>query len=80
MGKITAKIHACTDGDAGGIAFAYESEEEIIKAIGDDFDRFASEIMAWSMFYKNQMNLDYQLFCEWCRDKFGIEVKKKLVN
>lgn len=74
MGKVSAKIHARADGDADEISFMnYESEEEILKAIGDNFDYFASEVVVWSMFYKNQVNQDYQLFCELCRDEFDIE-------
>ncbi|WP_010532192.1 DUF2252 domain-containing protein [Lentibacillus jeotgali] len=74
MGKITAKIHARADADADEIPLSYESEEEILKAIGDDFNHFLSEVVVWSMFYKNQVNQDYLLFCEWCRDEFDIEI------
>lgn len=70
MGKVTAKIHARADVDSVAELFEHHSEEEILAAIGDDFDVFRSQITFAAMMYKQQVNEDYELFCQWVAEKF----------
>ncbi|HET7580087.1 MAG TPA: DUF2252 family protein [Bacillales bacterium] len=79
MGKVTAKVHARADVDADEISLSHESEKEILNAIGDHLKGFVSEITSWSMFYKAQVHEDYELFREWCRDEFGLEIETEKV-
>ncbi|RHW34721.1 DUF2252 domain-containing protein [Lysinibacillus yapensis] len=76
MGKITAKIHARADVDTESELFTHESEEEIIEAIGKDFQTFAAQIIFAAIGYKEQVNHDYELFCEWVQETFKKAVKK----
>lgn len=73
MGKITAKIHARADVDAQNDLFAHESEVEILKAIGDEFETFCTQIVFAAMSYKEQVKGDYELFCRWVADEFAEE-------
>ncbi|BAU26318.1 uncharacterized protein (DUF2252 family) [Aneurinibacillus soli] len=72
MGRITAKIHARADTDVQRDLLSYHSEEEILRAIGGDFEAFCAQIIFWSMMYKQQVKEDYVLFCDWCREEFDI--------
>lgn len=62
MGKVTAKIHARADVNTENELFNHESEEEILNAIGQDFETFCNQIIFVSMAYKEQVNQDYDLF------------------
>lgn len=73
MGKITAKIHARADVDVQEELFSYHSEEEILKAIGDQFDSFCTQIVLTAMTYKVQVIRDYELFCQWADKEFSAE-------
>lgn len=70
MGKVTAKIHARADADSEAELFSHHSEEEILKAIGDNFELFCSQIVFSAMAYKEQVNSDFDLFCKWVREEF----------
>ena len=72
MGKVTAKIHSRADVDTEKELFTHESEEEILRAIGKDFDAFCSQIVFASMVYKEQVNKDFELFSQWVKEKFDI--------
>ncbi|ASN04658.1 DUF2252 domain-containing protein [Virgibacillus necropolis] len=71
MGKVTAKAHARAD----EFQFEHESEEEIVKAIGSEYDGFISQLIAASIDYKKQVNKDYRIFSEWCIEEFDLEAK-----
>jgi hypothetical protein len=73
MGRITAKIHARADVDFEADLFSYHSEDEILKAIGDNFDIFSTQIIFTSMVYKEQVNRDYELFCQWVAEEYDLE-------
>lgn len=70
MGKVTAKIHARADVDSEAELFSHHSEEEILQAIGDNFELFCSQIVFAAIAYKAQVNADYELFVEWVQRKF----------
>lgn len=70
MGKVTAKIHARADVDTEKELFSYECEEEILAAIGANFDHFCSQIVFVASSYKEQVNNDYKLFCQWVNEDF----------
>ncbi len=72
MGKVTAKIHARADVDAVHELFNHESEEEILEAIGDDIETFYNQIIFAAVAYKEQVNHDYELFCQWVTEKFDV--------
>ncbi len=71
MGKVTAKAHARAD----ELLLTHQSEEEIIKAIGDEYEGFLSQMIAASIFYKNQVHEDFQLFVEWCEHKYNLKLE-----
>ncbi|WP_379970938.1 DUF2252 domain-containing protein [Ectobacillus sp. sgz5001026] len=71
MGKITAKIHARADSDSQTDLFSHDSEIEILKAIGNEFDTFCAQIVFTAMTYKEQVKMDYGLFCKWVGEEFG---------
>jgi len=79
MGRITAKIHARADVDFQADLFSHESEKEILKAIGNEFDTFCSQIVFTSMVYKEQVKSDYELFCQWVTKEFA-EVEEETDN
>lgn len=68
MGKVTAKAHARAD----EFQFEHESEEEIIKTIGSEYDGFISQLVAASTYYKNQVHEDYRIFTKWCEVNFDL--------
>lgn len=68
MGKVTAKIHARADSDVDA-SLPHESEVEILKAIGN-LDRFVDDLTQMEMFYKRQVEKDFQLFTEWVEKEF----------
>jgi uncharacterized protein (DUF2252 family) len=65
MGRITAKLHARADADVQSGVLAYHSEEEIVRAMGDDEDAFCATIAHWAISYSDQVEHDYELFVEW---------------
>lgn len=71
MGKITAKIHARADVDFQAELFPYHSEEEILKAIGGNFDSFCTQVVFTAMMYKEQVKRDFELFCQWAGKEFA---------
>ncbi|MFC0525373.1 DUF2252 domain-containing protein [Pontibacillus salicampi] len=76
MGKIAAKIHARADEDLDQEILSYHSEEEILKAIGEDKDGFINELLLWSKFYQERVESDFQLFQEWL-DEYYQKIKKR---
>jgi uncharacterized protein (DUF2252 family) len=62
MGKITAKLHARADQDVEKNLISYHSEEEILKAIGDDEDIFLHQLSFYAMAYAKQVHSDYEIF------------------
>lgn len=70
MGKVTAKIHARADVGHEAELFSHHSEEEILDAIGDNFEQFCSQIVFAATTYKEQVNVDYELFCQWVTQQF----------
>lgn len=73
MGRITAKIHARADADVDRGMFPYNSEKEILKAIGDDFETFSTQVTFVSMVCKDRVCSDFWIFSDWCRMELGIE-------
>ena len=70
MGRITAKIHARADVDFEADLFSHHSEEEILKAIGNEFNTFCNQIVFASIAFKEQAKRDYELFCQLVTEKF----------
>lgn len=70
FGGIAAKIHARADVDIAHSLLEYHSEEEILNAIGEDFDAFSEQLVFMSMAYKERVKQDYVLFCGWLNTKF----------
>ncbi|MFP3916501.1 DUF2252 family protein [Lysinibacillus telephonicus] len=70
MGRVTAKIHSRADVDTEHELFTHESEEEILDAIGKNFDAFKEQLSFSAMTYKVQVNYDYNLFTEWVKETF----------
>lgn len=68
MGQVTAKIHARADSDVDA-SLPHDSEVEILKAIGQ-LDRFVADLTRMALFYKHQVEEDYQLFTEWLNEEF----------
>lgn len=70
MGRVTAKIHARADADFLDELFAHHSEEEILLAIGNQFETFCTQIVFSAITYKEQVKRDHELFCEWVKKEF----------
>ncbi|WP_332648043.1 DUF2252 domain-containing protein [Lysinibacillus sp. 54212] len=70
MGKVTAKIHARADVDTENELFSHECEKEILSSIGDNFDMFCAQVVFVASSYKEQVNHDYKLFCQWVNEDF----------
>lgn len=70
MGRITAKIHARSDVDFQADLFSHHSEVEILKAIGNEFNTFCTQIVFSAITYKEQVKNDYELFCQWVTKEF----------
>ncbi|OXS77990.1 DUF2252 domain-containing protein [Domibacillus enclensis] len=70
FGGIAAKIHARADIDIEHSLLDYHSEEEIYKAIGDQYDAFEAQLIFMSCAYKERVKQDYVLFCGWLNTKF----------
>jgi len=79
MGRATAKIHARADVDVHDELFSHHSEEEILSAIGEQFESFCSQIVFSSITYKEQVKRDYELFCEWVQKEF-LETEEPIVQ
>ncbi|WP_394237658.1 DUF2252 domain-containing protein [Niallia oryzisoli] len=79
MGRVTAKIHARADVDVHDELFSHHSEEEILSAIGEQFESFCSQIVFSSITYKEQVKRDYELFCEWVQKEF-LETEEPIVQ
>lgn len=73
MGRITAKIHARADVDIEVDLFSHHSEVEILKAIGNEFDTFCTQIVFTAITYKEQVKRDYELFGQWVNSTFEKE-------
>lgn len=69
MGRLTAKMHARADADVKSGVLAYHSEEEIVRAMGDDEDAFCTTIAHWALSYGDQVEHDYELFVEWADNR-----------
>ncbi len=65
MGQITAKTHARADINTNKKLFTYESEAEILKAIGKNQEHFVHDLVSWSAYYARRVYLDHSLFKEW---------------
>ena len=70
FGGIAAKIHARADIDIEHSLLDYHSEEEILNAIGEEYDAFEAQLIFMSMAYKERVKQDYVLFCGWLNTKF----------
>ncbi|MGE7920109.1 DUF2252 domain-containing protein [Viridibacillus sp. NPDC093762] len=68
MGRITAKVHARADADINEGILPYHSEDEILKAIGDDVDGFVHYLSNWAISYANQVEQDYKFFMEYKKE------------
>lgn len=73
MGKVTAKMHARADVDSEIGAIDYESEQEILNAIGGNIEGFLQEVLTSAIFYKRQVHEDYELFKEWLKEAFDFD-------
>ncbi|WP_017811162.1 DUF2252 domain-containing protein [Paenibacillus shenyangensis] len=65
MAQLTAKMHSRADRDVSEGILPYHSEREIYKAMGSKPDAFVQHISRWAHAYTDQVERDYQLFCEW---------------
>lgn len=71
MAKIAAKIHARADEDIEHGILGYHSEDEILKAIGEDKKGFIKEMQLWSKFYKQRVEKDFEIFNEWLKEYYA---------
>ncbi|WP_018883959.1 DUF2252 domain-containing protein [Paenibacillus massiliensis] len=65
MACLTAKMHARADADVEQGVLGYHSEYAIYEAMGNSPEGFVKHISRWAFGYANQVEQDYQLFCEW---------------
>ena len=67
QGRITAKIHARADMDAGinATVLTHHADVAIIEAIGESEQVFLQQIQRWSNAYAARTKLDFQVFLNW---------------
>ncbi|WP_046212683.1 DUF2252 domain-containing protein [Paenibacillus wulumuqiensis] len=79
MAKLTAKMHSRADQDVSEGILPYHSEREINKAMGSKPEPFVHHISRWAYAYTDQVERDYQLFCEWAAS-FSIQADDPAAN
>lgn len=65
MGRLTAKLHARADADVQEGLLGYHSEDEIVRAMGEDEAAFCATVGNWALSYADQTERDYALFMQW---------------
>ncbi|VWX38343.1 DUF2252 domain-containing protein [Exiguobacterium oxidotolerans] len=71
QGRITAKIHARADMDAGikATVLTHHADVAIIEAIGQSEQVFLQQIQRWSNAYAERTKLDFHVFLNWMTNR-----------
>ena len=64
LGRATAKVHCVADKDSDPTLVGFQTEDEIIEAIGDNEDQFIKEMVDFGMQYSETARDDHRLFVD----------------
>ena len=64
LGRATAKVHCVADRDSDPDIVGFQTEDEIVEAIGDEEDEFVREMVAFGMRYSETARDDHRLFVD----------------
>ena len=64
LGRATAKVHCVADKDSDASIVGFQTEDEIVEAIGDKEDEFVGEMVDFGMRYSEIARDDHRLFVD----------------
>ncbi len=64
LGRATAKVHCVADKDSDASIVGFQTEDEIVEAIGDKEDEFVREMVDFGMRYSEIARDDHRLFVD----------------
>ena len=64
LGRATAKVHCVADKDSDASIVGFQTEDEIVEAIGDKEDEFVGEMVDFGMRYAEIARDDHRLFVD----------------
>ena len=64
LGRATAKVHCVADKDSDASIVGFQTEDEIVEAIGDKEDEFVGEMVDFGMRYAGIARDDHRLFVD----------------
>ena len=64
LGRATAKVHCVADEDSDATIVGFQTEDEIVEAVGDDEEAFVKEMVDFGMSYSEIARDDHRLFVD----------------
>ena len=64
LGRATAKVHCVADKDSDESIVGFQTEDEIVEAIGDEEDAFVREMVEFAAHYSERARRDHSLFVD----------------
>jgi len=64
LGRATAKVHCVADRDSDPTIVGFQTEDEIVEAIGDNVDEFVGEMVDFGVRYSETARDDHRLFVD----------------
>jgi uncharacterized protein (DUF2252 family) len=64
LGRATAKVHCVADEDSDPTLVGFQTEDEIVAAIGDAEDEFVKEMVEFGIGYSEAAREDHSLFVD----------------
>jgi len=64
LGRATAKVHCVADKDSDPTIVGFQTEDEIVEAIGDNVDEFVGEMVDFGVRYSETARDDHRLFVD----------------
>jgi uncharacterized protein (DUF2252 family) len=64
LGRATAKVHCVADEDSDATIVGFQTEDEIVEAVGDNEEEFVKEMVDFGMGYSEIARDDHRLFVD----------------
>ena len=64
LGRATAKVHCVADEDSDATIVGFQTENEIVEAVGDNKEEFVKEMVDFGMGYSEVARDDHRLFVD----------------
>jgi uncharacterized protein (DUF2252 family) len=64
LGRATAKVHCVADEDSDATIVGFQTEDEIVEAVGDNEEEFVKEMVEFGMGYSEIARDDHRLFVD----------------